>query len=155
GLAGSIRRDTLTLAGAHRLTDSIALGLSLSTSRVAVTESRRMWAGDVNRIVFGVRQPDTLGDGAHDIGLAVSAIDNFAPNAVAGLLIAPEDSRIEIGLSLAWNAPARVHGDIASTNEYPMAKVQVATTQATARVEIEQPIIAHSGARWLGERVVA
>jgi hypothetical protein len=154
GMGGSIRRDTLTFAGAHRLTDSIALGLSLSTSRIAITESRRLWAGNINRVVFGVPTPDMIGDGVHDVEVAMSATDNFAPNAVAGILIAPEDSRVELALSLAWNAPARVSGDIASTNELDGRAVTMSTNGASARLEVEQPIVVHSGARWLGEHVI-
>jgi hypothetical protein len=153
GLSGSIRRDTLTLGGAHRLTDTIALGLSLSTSRVAITESRRVWAGDVDRRVLGVPRPDVIGDAAHDVELAMSAVDNFAPSVVAGVLVAPEDSRVELGLSASWSAPARVEGDISAAGTVP--SVTASTSNAVARLEVEQPITVRSGARWLGEHVVA
>jgi hypothetical protein len=155
GLAGAIRRDTLTLGAAHRLTDTVALGLSLSTSRVSINEQRRLWAGDVNRIVLGVPRPDVLGDPAHDAEVAMSATDNFSPSAVAGVLVAPEDSRIELALSVTWNAPARVGGSLRSTIETPQHKVVVSDSGATARLEIEQPITVRTGVRWLGERVIA
>jgi len=155
GLAGSIRRDTLTVAGAHRLTDNVALGVSLGTSRVSIRESRRLWAGDVDRVVLGLPQPDLLGDPAHDVELALAGTDNFSPSATAGVLIAPEDTRIELGASAMWNAPARVSGDIASTNEDPDAKVRADTYGASARLEVEQRIIVRTGVRWLGERVIA
>ena len=153
GLAGAIRRDTLTLGAAHRLTDSIALGLSLAASRVAISESRRVWAGDVDRVVLGVPRPDVVGDPAHDVELDMAAVDSFAPSAVAGVLVAPEDSRIELGLSVAWSAPARVDGDIVASGSAP--NVATATNGATARLAVEQPIIVRSGARWLGERIAA
>jgi hypothetical protein len=153
GLSGSIRRDTLTAGGAYRLTDSVALGVSLSTSRVAITESRRLWAGDVDRFVLGVPRPDVVGDPAHDVEVAMSAIDNFAPSAVAGILVAPADSRIELGLSASWSAPARVDGDIAASGTTP--SVEASTNGAAARLEVEQPITVRSGVRWLGERLVA
>ncbi|HEY5920460.1 MAG TPA: outer membrane protein transport protein, partial [Kofleriaceae bacterium] len=144
GLSGSIRRDTVALAGAHRLTDSIAIGLSLSTSRMSITESRRLWAGDINRVVLGLPQPDRLGDPAHDVELAMSATDNFVPSAVAGVLIAPEDSRIELAASVTWNAPARVTGDIVSTNEADQQLALPSVEDATARLEVEQPIVART-----------
>lgn len=152
GLAGSIRRDTLTFGAAHRLTDSIALGLSLSTSRMAITESRRLWAGDVERIVLGVPRPDAIGDPAHDVEVAMSATDNFVPTAAAGVLVAPEDTRIELGLGVSWSAPARVDGDIAAAGSAP--NVEASTNGAAARLEVEQPIIVRSGVRWLGERLI-
>jgi hypothetical protein len=155
GLAGSIRRDTLSFAGAYRLTDSVAIGLSLSTSRVSISESRRLWAGDVDRVVFGVRRPDTLGDPAHDVELAMAAVDNFAPTAVAGVLVAPVDSRIELGLSASWSAPARVRGDVASTGSPQTSFAHAQTGGAVARLEVEQPIIVRSGARWLGDGFAA
>jgi hypothetical protein len=152
GLAGSIRRDTLVAGVAHRLTDSVALGVSFGTSRVAITESRRVWAGDTGRIVLGVPRPDLLGDPAHDVELDMSATDSFTPSAVAGVLVAPEDSRIELAGSLGWNGPARVDGDIAATGS---KFVQTSTNGAGARLEVEQPIVARTGARWLGEHVIA
>ncbi|HEY5952221.1 MAG TPA: outer membrane protein transport protein, partial [Kofleriaceae bacterium] len=155
GLAGSIRRDTLTLAGAHRLTDTIAFGLSLSTSRVVITESRRLWAGNVDRVVLGLPQPDLLGDPEHDLELAMSATDNFAPSAVAGVLVAPEESHIELGASVMWNARAGVTGDVASTGEDPTPSVYATTSGAKARLDISQPLTVRTGARWLGEHVIA
>jgi hypothetical protein len=154
GLSGGIRRDTVTLAGAHRLTDSFALGLSLSTSRVAISERCRFWAGDVDRVVLGVPRPDVLGNPAREGEVLMSATDNFSPSVVAGVLVAPEDSRIELGMSVPWNAPARVSGSIASTSETPDATMRVTTEGATSRLEVEQPITVRTGARWLGERVV-
>jgi hypothetical protein len=154
GLSGSIRRDTLTAGVAHRLTDAIALGVSLSTSRVAISERRRLWAGDLGRIVLGVPRPDVLADPARDIELRMSATDNFSPSAVVGVLAAPEDTRIELGLSATWNAPAHVSGDIVSLGETPDATVRATTEGASARLEVEQPITFRSGVRWLGERLV-
>lgn len=153
GLAGSIRRDTLTAAGAYRLTDTVALGLSLSASRIAITESRRVWAGDVERIVLGVPRPDVVGDPAHDVELAMSAVDDFAPSAVVGVLVAPEDTRLELGASVSWSAPARVSGDISAAGTAP--NVETSTNAATARLEVEQPLTVRTGVRWLGEHVVA
>ena len=155
GLAGSIRRDTLSVAGAYRLTDSIAFGLSLSTSRIAISESRRLWAGDVGRVVFGKPEPDVLGDPAHDVELGMSGVDDFAPSAAAGVLVAPIDSRIELGLSASWSAPARVHGEVASTGNPATSFAHASTGGADARLEVEQPIIVRSGARWLGDGFAA
>ena len=153
GLSGSFRRDTLTAGAAHRITDTVALGIALATSRVTITESRRLWAGDVDRVVFGVRRPDRAGDPAHDVEVAMAGEDNFAPSVVAGVLVAPQDSRIELGLSASWSAPARVKGDIATTGAAP--NVGTADGDASVRLEVEQPITVRTGVRWLGDRVIA
>lgn len=153
GLSGSFRRDTLTVAGAYRLTDTVALGLSLAGSRIAISESRRVWAGDVDRVVLGVPRPDTVGDPAHDVELAMSAVDDFAPSAVLGVLVAPEDTRIELGASVSWSGRARVDGGISAAGTMP--NVTTSSNGATARLEVEQPLTVRTGARWLGERVVA
>jgi hypothetical protein len=155
GLSGSIRRDTLTVAGAYRIADSVALGVSLGTSRVAIAESRRLWAGDVDRVVFGVSRPDRLGDPAHDVELAMSATDDFAPAAALGVLVAPEDSRVELALSLAWNAPVRASGHVTATGNPEGALARADLDHASTRVEVEQPISVRTGARWLGDGVIA
>lgn len=153
GLAGAIRRDTITVGAARRLTDSLALGLSLGASRVSISESRRVWAGDVDRVVLGVPRPDVIGDPAHDVELAMSAVDAFAPSAVAGVLVAPADSRVELGMSVSWSARARLDGDIAASGTAP--NVETSTSGAAARLAVEQPLVVRTGARWLGERFVA
>jgi hypothetical protein len=95
-----------------------------------------------------------IGDGTQDVEVAMSATDNFSPSVAGGILIAPEDSRIELALSLSWTAPARVSGDIASTNAFDRRVITVETNGSSARLEVEQPIVVHSGVRWLGERVI-
>jgi hypothetical protein len=142
GLGGAFRRDTAVIGIARRLGDTVAAGVSLGLSRVSIGEQRRLWAGDVAR--------DRLADPAHDIELTFDATDNFVPSAAAGVLVAPEDSRVELAASLAWSAPARPHGDVhgigASSN------TEVVVDSSATRVEIEQPVIARTGMRWLGER---
>ena len=153
GLEGSIRRDSLTFAGAYRLTDTVALGLALSTSRVRITEARRVWAGQIDRIVLGVPRPDIVGDPRRDVELDLEGTDNFAPSALAGVLIAPEDSRIELGTSLSWSAPARVHGTVGAPDQLSTTSVSLSSLEA--RLEVEQPIIARTGVRYLGEKFIA
>jgi hypothetical protein len=152
GLAGAIRRDTLTAGIARRIGDSVAAGISLGASRVSLAEERRLWAGDTSRVVLGVPRPDRAGDPAHDVELALAATDAFAPSAVAGVLVAPGDSPIELALSLAWAAPVRASGLLAARGTPPL---RVQTADPRARIEVEQPVTARAGVRWLGERWIA
>src|SRR5690606_12929668 len=76
-----------------------------------------------------------------------------APTAVAGVLVAPDDTRLELGASVSWSAPARVSGDISAAGTEP--NVETSTNGASARLEVEQPITVRTGVRWLGEHVVA
>ena len=59
GSPGAYRRDTVAVGVARRIGDSLALGVSLGSSQVSVTEQRRIWAG------FGGR--DKIGDPAIDV----------------------------------------------------------------------------------------
>jgi hypothetical protein len=152
GLAGAIRRDTLTAAIARRFGDSVAGGVALGASRVSLAEERRLWAGDTSRVVLGVPRPDSADDPAYDVELAFAATDVFAPSAVVGVLVVPGDSPIELALSLAWAAPVRASGDVATTSRSPL---RVEAADPRARIEVEQPVTARAGARWLGERWVA
>jgi hypothetical protein len=152
GLSGAIRRDTLTLGAAHRIGDTVAAGISLGASRVGISEERRVWAGDVGRVVLAMPAPDELGDPAYDVELAMTGTDSFAPSAVAGVLVAPADSRVELAASVGWLAPARARGDVVAVGSPPNTAVELASPRAT--LEIEQPISFRTGARWLGERFI-
>jgi hypothetical protein len=149
GMRGRLRRDTLTAGVARRLGDAVAIGLAVAASRVRIIESRRVWAGGA---LAGRR--DVPGDPAHDVELAINAEDGFVPGAVAGVLIAPPDSRVELGASIGWDAIAHVDGDVAAGTS-PSASVLVQANAPTARLDARQPITVRTGARWLGERWIA
>ncbi len=153
GLSGAIRRDTLTLGAARRIGDTVAVGLSLGGSRVGISEERRLWAGNTDRVVPGTEDRVTLGDPNYDVELALTGTDAFIPSAVAGVLVAPEDSRIELALSVAWSASARADGDVVATATPPNTAIELATPRAA--LEVEEPLSIRSGARWLGEQWIA
>jgi hypothetical protein len=153
GLSGAIRRDTLTIGAARRLGDTVAIGLSLGGSRVGISEERRLWAGNTDRVVLGASMPDELGDPRYDVELALTGTDAFIPSAVAGVLLAPADSRIELAASVAWSAPARAEGDVAAVGTPPSIAVELASPHA--QIEVEQPLSFRTGARWLGEHWIA
>jgi hypothetical protein len=146
GLGGSIRRDTIALGVSRRVTDTVAIGLSVAGSRVAVSELRRIWMGND---ALEARDPTQVpGDPAQDAELGMSGA-GFAPTVTAGVLVAPEDSSIELGASASWSGPARARGDVGGS---VMGQGHLDFGSTNARIEVEQPIALHTGARWLAER---
>jgi hypothetical protein len=146
GLGGSIRRDTIALGASRRVTDTVAIGLGLAASRVAVSELRRIWIGND---ALQMRDPTQVpGDPAHDAELGMSGA-GFAPTVTAGVLVAPEDSSIELGPSACGPGPARASGDVSGS---VMGQGRIDFGSTNARIEVEQPIALHTGARWLAER---
>jgi hypothetical protein len=157
GLGGSLRRDTFVAGVARRVTDGVAIGLSAGASRVALTESRRLWAGNTSRIDRTTMQPERAGDPAQDVEVAFAAADLVAPTATLGVLVAPGDSRIELAASVNWSAPARVEGEVGAAAVPQMGNMTApiqphVASDASARLELHQPIALRTGARWLGER---
>jgi Outer membrane protein transport protein (OMPP1/FadL/TodX) len=147
GIAGSYRRDTLALGIARRVGDSLAFGLSLGASQVRVTEQRRIWAG------FGGR--DSIGGPSFDVDLTFHASDRFAASAVAGVLYAPGDTKIELGASVAWADTVNLDGTLTGDTtpgrgprvEYPYAP--------RATLQVPQPLAVRGGGRYVGDRFVA
>jgi hypothetical protein len=144
GIAGAMRRDTVALAVARRIGDQLALGVSLATSRIGVTEVRRMWAGFDGR--------DTVGDPTLDVELALAGSDRFVPSVVTGILFAPADAQLELGASLTLSANAHVAADVSGTTTGSGPRLM--DTGAHARLDVAQPWIARGGARYLGKRFV-
>lgn len=146
GIAGSYRRDTLSIGAARRIGSSLALGLSLGASQVRVSEHRRIWAGFDGR--------DVVGDQSGDVDLELSATDELTPSAVAGLLYASEDAPIELGASVAWSGIARLAGKVAGAGTVLGPRVEYPGSRA-AYLDVRQPITVRAGGRYVGDRVVA
>ncbi len=150
GLSGGFRRDTVTFGVARRVGDTVAAGISIAASRVEIAEGRRLWAGDAVRDGLEL---SSFVDPAWDCELALDSTDSFVPSAVAGVLVAPADSRVELAASVGWSAPARTSGTVDGIGTSPNTAVVLAAP--AARIEIAQPITVRTGARWLGERWIA
>jgi hypothetical protein len=146
GIAGGVRRDTITVGVARRIGDSVALGLAVAGSRVQLTEVRRMWAGFSGR--------DMIGSPKQDLEVAFSGSDPFALSVVAGVLLAPEETSIELGASVTWADSAQIDADVFATGTRPTGP-SVQTDNAGATLELEQPVTVRAGGRYLGERFVA
>ncbi len=142
GFVGEARRDTATLGVARRIGEEVAIGVSLSATRVAVTETRRIWAG------FGGR--DLIGDPDHDAELRFEGKDWFVPGATAGILYAPAEEPIELAASVAWTQRAQLEGDVTGTGTNP--GTQLRFTRPSAMLRLAQPVVVRTGARYLGER---
>lgn len=143
GIAGRVRRDTLAIAVARRLGDAVALGGAFGASRIAVDETRRLWAG--------LGEP--IGDPGHDVQLALSGHDGFVPSATVGVLAAPFDAAVELGASVAWTGRTEIDGDVAADGPADGPSVHLSTPRAA--LGFRHPIVARAGARYLGAWLVA
>jgi hypothetical protein len=149
GIAGSLRRDAITAGVARRIGESLAVGLSAAGARLAMSETRRMWAG------FGGRDP--LGAPERDIEIRLSGRDAFVPSLVAGVLIAPEDSPLELAASVGWSQRIRIRDagfeDLRATVRTPGEPI-VERTRPSAALDLRQPWAFRGGARYLSDRFV-
>jgi len=145
GIAGALRRDAITLGLARRLGDSVAVGLAVAGSRITLRETRRVWAGFAGR--------DTLGDPALDVTLGFEG-DAYAASAVAGVLVAPLDTPLELAASLAWMQTLDVDAAAAATSAVATTAPRVELADPSATLRVQQPWTARAGARYLGERYV-
>ncbi|HEY0249940.1 MAG TPA: hypothetical protein VGC41_00350 [Kofleriaceae bacterium] len=146
GLAGGVRRDTITVGAARRFGDWLALGVSVAGSRISVQERRALWAGFVDR-------RDAIMDPMHDIDIGFDAEDSLAPSAVAGVLVAPPDTHLELAASIGWEATAHVSGDVAAAGAGTGARAQL--TAANAKLDLAEPWTVRTGVRWLSDRWIA
>lgn len=143
GIAGGVRRDTITIGVARRIGESFAVGLALAGTQLSVTELRRVWAGFSGR--------DQIGSPLQDVEVAFAGEDRFVPSATAGVLVAPEDTALELGASLTWAGSARVEADVAAVGTRGGPSV---SGRALATLDLDQPITGRVGARYLTDRVV-
>jgi hypothetical protein len=145
GLGGGVRRDTVTAGAARRLGDEVAVGFAVGVSRVLVAETRDVWAG-----FSGIHPP---GDPRDDLTLALTGEDDFTPSAVGSLILAPEDTALELAVSVSYEAAAHLSGglDTATTAGGPVAT----THTPTVRMDLPQPWTIRTGARYAGERWIA
>jgi hypothetical protein len=150
GLSGSYRRDTAAFGIARRLGDAVAIGASLSGSRVEISETRAVWANHAQ---------GTVGDPNHDVVVAMDGVDWFSPSAVAGVLVAPDDTHVELAASVGWTSDAHVSGNVQATRwaADPGVPPGVAIVNGGGRagLDVRQPITVRTGARWVGERWIA
>ena len=144
GIAGSIRRDTLSIGVARRLGNAVAVGLSVAGSRVAISETRRLWAG------FGGR--DTIGAPAQDVEVAMTGADPYVPSLVAGVLFAPEEASLELAASIGISGRIDLDAEITAFGTQRGPTIERARPLAT--LELEQPVTLRAGARYLTDRLV-
>ncbi|MGE3764724.1 MAG: hypothetical protein AB7L94_20865 [Kofleriaceae bacterium] len=146
GIAAGYRRDTLVLGVARRVTDTVAVGLSTGLSRIGAYETRRMWVGFENAVQMGLDNP------VRDLQVALDGA-TIVPHATLGTLVAPEDTPLELGLSIGWVKRPRIEGSISGATFGPEEDAPVfRATSPTASLILRQPIAIHAGARYVGER---
>ena len=147
GIAGTLRRDTVALGVARRVGDSLAFGVAVGGSRVELSESRAVWAGFSGR--------EAIGEPNHDVDVAIDAVDDLQPSLIAGVLIAPPDTRLELAASAGWRRAARLSGGLTASgptrgNASPGVRVEASSPGAS--LALAEPVEVHGGARWLGDR---
>lgn len=140
GLAGALRRDTISIGVARRLGDQLAVGVSLSGSRLFLRETRRVWAGLEGR--------DQLRDASRDLELSFAVDDAFIPSASAGVMVVPEDSPLE----LAFAASAVAGSDLRGELRVPPSEERLLAGERRAALELPAQLVLRSGARWQAER---
>lgn len=145
GIAGGMRRDTVTAGIARRFGDSLALGVSVGASRVSVIEIRRLWAGFSGR--------DDIGSALNDLEIGFEGADAFTPSVVGGLLYIAPDSPLELGASLSWIDRARIDADVVALGTRPMGPSS-SPDETRATLDYQFPVTARAGARYVGERFV-
>lgn len=144
GLEISARRRALMAGAGARVGEWLGVGLSVGAADVEVAERRRVWAG--------FRSIDTLGLPDHDVDVALTARDRFVPLASGGVLVAPPQVPLEMGVAVSWSADAWADGD---------AVVGAVSTGAgpdgdgagDADLRIGGPTTLRGGLRYLGQRI--
>ena len=145
GISSALRRDTATIGVARRFGEDVAFGISVAGSRVSLREARRVWADH--------RTGQTVGMPDEDVDVSIDAHDTFSPSVTAGLLVAPEGTRLELGASFSWAAAAHVSGPVSAAGA---GATSVEASAPTATMGVREPLTARAGARydgshWIGE----
>jgi hypothetical protein len=144
GLALSHRRRTLAVGASWRATEWLAIGASLTASRESLAETRRVWAGFTGR--------DMVASAERDITVRVDGTDAFVPGGAVGVLAAPADVPIELGVSASYADAARIDGGVAASVARPGMPPTVELASPRAQITLRAPLIVRTGARWLAER---
>ena len=94
-----------------------------------------------------------IGDPEHDVEIAMDAEDSLSPSAVAGVLVAPPDTHLELAASVGWEATAHVAGDVGAVGAGTGARAQIASPEA--KLDLAEPVTVRTGVRWLADRWIA
>jgi hypothetical protein len=142
GLSGALRRETVSLGAARRLDDQWAIGVSVSGSRVTLRESRRLWAGaEPNGATF---------DPEDDLEIALSGTDSFSPAASFGMVLAPQESSIEIATAISVVATTQLTGTLSGPTSAADGPGLLRSGGASLRMPATA--VLRTGVRWQGQR---
>jgi|GEM_PF-3685388 len=137
--------QTLTLGGAARVGPWLALGGSLSASRVTYRQAQTLWAG-----FSGLAD---VGDPSRDLALELSGRDDFVPGAAVGLLALLGDSGVELSLGARISAGAGITGDASLTPTGPQAFPRVTRATDSAAVALPGQLTVRAGVRYAASRL--
>ncbi len=144
GTSLRVERRTVAAGAAFRATPWLAVGASVTGSRVDASETKYVWAG-----FSGVFQdfPPT-----RDLHLAAAGTDELVLGAHAGALIVLESVPLELAVAVSYSADADVSGDAIlrspQAEPFPMPFDAV----SDAGLTIPYPLVVRTGARYVGER---
>ena len=138
GLAGSLRRDTVTIGAARRVTDTLAFGISIAElSGVSIVEGSPRVACRAGGSRHRRRSARRRRRRAHR---------TRRPRAERGpALYAPASVPLEFGGSIAWAATAHTAGSVVATGVD--GGPTIASTAPAASLDIAQPCTQRAGAR--------
>lgn len=142
GIASSYHRLSVAVGGASRVRSWLGIGLTLELSQVELTESRHIWAGFQGR--------DGTANPARDLVLTVDGDDGLVPGATIGVLIAPPEQPLEIGLSASYRRPATVEGSASLTRTRGVDGPTPDSGAGQASYKLATPIELRAGLRYLG-----
>lgn len=143
GLSGALRRELVMLGAARRFGDDLALGLSVGAARVALRESRHLWAGIPPR--------DQPGDPRRDLVVLTSASDLAVPMLSAGAVYVPGGGPVELALAATYVAASDLEGvgyGVAADLRSPRL-----VGGTNARLHLPHALVVRSGVRWQGQRL--
>ncbi len=136
------RRHTVALGGAIRPAEWLALGATVTASRVEAREARRVWAG-----FEGI---DDLGDPARDVTITADAVAPVVAGGALGALVAPVDVPLEIALGVTGTAAAEGDGEVSAVAVRTPPTIEAGAATATFRTP--SMLAMHAGVRWVGAR---
>ncbi|MEZ4362480.1 MAG: hypothetical protein R3B48_19980 [Kofleriaceae bacterium] len=146
GLAGALRRESLTVGAARRLGDTVAIGLSVGAARVQLKESRRLWAG--------LESFTSVGDPVDDLSISIDGVDGFVPSVSASAIYAPTCAPLEVAAGLTAVGGADLRGELRAEPTSADGP-RLTGNPATASVALPGALVLRSGVRWQAERWAA
>jgi hypothetical protein len=154
GSATRLERRGVAVGASWRARPWLAVGAAAWALSVDVEEARTVWGGEGRVTALANLAP------AYDVPLVLRGRDRFVPGASLGVLVAPLDSPLELGLSVTWTRGADLRGTpslghsrgTAGQDGPRLASGEVAA-DATSTRTMDGAVVVRTGARFLLPRL--